>query len=322
MASLIYHAGALGDFITTLPAIARWREELPGERLILLGRPAHAAIAAPPFDETWDAGAAVFSPLFSDGVKADSPLSGKLSVVTSALLFAAASSPLAASLARLGVSEIVRQDPFPSSVIHVIDYHLSFFPGQDRGEQRIPQILVPRTEPWDVAAIHPGSGSAKKNWPRARFIELAARLVERGVRISWILGPAETDIEPPPSADQNPPSVATNPPSVTTNPPSVATNPPSVATNPPSVAVWRSLPLPTLAGRLARCRLYVGNDSGVTHLAAAAGCPTVALFGESDPRVWAPRGTRVKVLMSGSHGMGAIGVGDVLRVCEDFLKEK
>jgi len=301
MASLIYHAGALGDFITTLPAIVRWREERPGERLILLGRPAHAAIAAPPFDETWDAGAAVFSPLFSDGVKADSPLSGKLSVVTSALLFAAASSPLAASLARLGVSEIVRQDPFPSSVIHVIDYHLSFFPGQDRGEQRIPQILVPRTEPWDVAAIHPGSGSAKKNWPRARYIELAARLVERGVRISWILGPAETDIEPPPSADQNPPAVATNP---------------------PVVAVWRSLPLPTLAGRLARCRLYVGNDSGVTHLAAAAGCPTVALFGESDPRVWAPRGTRVKVLISGSHGMGAIGVGDVLRVCEDFLKEK
>jgi len=301
MASLIYHAGALGDFITTLPAIVRWREERPGERLILLGRPAHAAIAAPPFDETWDAGAAVFSPLFSDGLKADSPLSGKLSVVTSALLFAAASSPLAASLARLGVSEIVRQDPFPSSVIHVIDYHLSFFPGQDRGEQRIPRILVPRTEPWDVAAIHPGSGSAKKNWPRARYIELAARLVERGVRISWILGPAETDIEPPLSADQNPPWVATNP---------------------PAVAVWRSLPLPTLAGRLARCRLYVGNDSGVTHLAAAAGCPTVALFGESDPRVWAPRGTRVKVLISGSHGMGAIGVGDVLRVCEDFLKEK
>jgi hypothetical protein len=68
MASLIYHAGALGDFITTLPAIARWREERPGEPSIFLGRPGHSALAAPPFDETWDAETAVFSPLFSGTV--------------------------------------------------------------------------------------------------------------------------------------------------------------------------------------------------------------------------------------------------------------
>lgn len=52
-----------------------------------------------------------------------------------------------------------------------------------------------------------------------------------------------------------------------------------------------------LACRLASARAYVGNDSGITHLAAAVGTPVVAIFLGSDPRVWAPRGPRVTVLV-------------------------
>jgi ADP-heptose:LPS heptosyltransferase len=47
---------------------------------------------------------------------------------------------------------------------------------------------------------------------------------------------------------------------------------------------------------LARARLYVGNDSGITHLAAAVGTPVLALFGPTDPGVWAPRGPHVRVV--------------------------
>lgn len=50
-----------------------------------------------------------------------------------------------------------------------------------------------------------------------------------------------------------------------------------------------------LARWLARARLYVGNDSGITHLAAAVGTPVLALFGASDPQVWSPRGENVRV---------------------------
>jgi heptosyltransferase-3 len=50
-----------------------------------------------------------------------------------------------------------------------------------------------------------------------------------------------------------------------------------------------------LASWLAGARIYIGNDSGPTHLAAAVGTPVVALFGPSDPAVWAPRGSRVRV---------------------------
>ena len=50
-----------------------------------------------------------------------------------------------------------------------------------------------------------------------------------------------------------------------------------------------------LASWLAKARLYIGNDSGITHLAAAVGTPVLALFGPSDPDVWAPRGFNVRV---------------------------
>ena len=50
-------------------------------------------------------------------------------------------------------------------------------------------------------------------------------------------------------------------------------------------------PLPCLAAILARSRCYVGNDSGVTHLAAGGwGTPSSPLFGPTDPRIWGPRG--------------------------------
>lgn len=51
-----------------------------------------------------------------------------------------------------------------------------------------------------------------------------------------------------------------------------------------------------LACWLSRARLYIGNDSGITHLAAAAGAPVLALFGPTDPAVWAPRGPNVRVV--------------------------
>ena len=51
-----------------------------------------------------------------------------------------------------------------------------------------------------------------------------------------------------------------------------------------------------LARHVAAARVFIGNDSGITHLAAAVQTPVVALFGPADPRVWAPRGDRVAVI--------------------------
>ncbi|MGD0132287.1 MAG: glycosyltransferase family 9 protein [Bryobacteraceae bacterium] len=65
-----------------------------------------------------------------------------------------------------------------------------------------------------------------------------------------------------------------------------------------------------LAGWLASARVYIGNDSGITHLAAAVGAPVVAIFGPTDPIVWAPRGERVSVIQGVS--LDAVSVAEAL----------
>jgi heptosyltransferase III len=65
--------------------------------------------------------------------------------------------------------------------------------------------------------------------------------------------------------------------------------------DPPLPGAVRIPDLYDLACWLAKARLYIGNDSGITHLAAAVGTPVIALFGPTDPEVWAPRGQHVRV---------------------------
>jgi hypothetical protein len=106
----------------------------------------------------------------------------------------------------------------------------------------------------NFAAIHPFSGSARKNWPLEKFRQLA-RGLERTMPVSWCAGPDD----------------------------------------PPLAGAVQIDDLYELACWLAKARLYVGNDSGITHLAAAVGTPVLALFGPTDPAVWAPRGPHVRV---------------------------
>lgn len=58
----------------------------------------------------------------------------------------------------------------------------------------------------------------------------------------------------------------------------------------------QNVPLTELMTQISRCRAFIGNDSGITHLAAYIGCPTTVLFGPTDPRVWGPLGRRARVI--------------------------
>ena len=73
-----------------------------------------------------------------------------------------------------------------------------------------------------------------------------------------------------------------------------------------------------LGAALARAGLYVGNDSGASHLAAAAGAPTLALFGPSDPAVWAPVGPSVRTMRAPGFALDALRVADVVRTARRF----
>lgn len=118
--------------------------------------------------------------------------------------------------------------------------------------------VAPAGCPFEIV-LHPGSGSRKKNWPLENYLNLAEKLHDRGHTVGWCVGPAEEDFpELTPRIDA-----------------------------PDLVALG-----PILAG--ARC--FVGNDSGIGHLASVAGCPTIALFGTTDPAVWRPIGPKTTVL--------------------------
>ena len=121
------------------------------------------------------------------------------------------------------------------------------------------------------AVIHPGASGQRKRWPAKQFAELARRLSRTPSRHLFLLeGPLDR----------------------------VAVNQVRAAVADDSIRLnaMRVGNLSRLAAVLSRCQLYIGNDSGITHLAAALGMHTVALFLDTDPRVWAPRGPRVHLL--------------------------
>jgi heptosyltransferase III len=72
-----------------------------------------------------------------------------------------------------------------------------------------------------------------------------------------------------------------------------------------------------LGSWLRTARVYIGNDSGITHLAAAAGTPVVAIFGPTDPAVWSPRGARVRLVSA--DGLENVTVDQVLEAVIDAI---
>ncbi|MBN1131031.1 MAG: glycosyltransferase family 9 protein [Chitinispirillaceae bacterium] len=276
MATLIYHTGALGDFITTLPALRYLRER--GDSLTLFGKPEFVALAIESgvIDAGIDLDDRAWLPLFHDRF---SPEAGALlSGFSTAVIFSADDSPMVRNVRASEIKTVYTQEPFPDRDLHVVDHHLSLFidPTTLAANDRIPRVTVSpgaiRTSEQIVSfdrpfiTIHPGSGSPRKNWPIERFREVSDRLRQQGNVIVWLGGAAETGLNVK-APDQ----------------------------------YVKNLPLPDIAALLHRSRLYLGNDSGITHLAAAVGCPVVALFGPSDPVVWAPRGERVTVIDHKTH---------------------
>jgi ADP-heptose:LPS heptosyltransferase len=117
-----------------------------------------------------------------------------------------------------------------------------------------------------VLVLAPGSGAREKNWPEEFFLAVAKWWRESsGGAVILLVGPVESERG-------------------------------GIDRLAERCLVARDLSLSQLAALLDRSDVYLGNDSGVTHLAAAVGVPTFAIFGPSDPRQWAPRGKKVAVI--------------------------
>lgn len=130
-----------------------------------------------------------------------------------------------------------------------------------------------------VAAFHVGSGGAAKRWPPQSFAWLAEESARHGLVPVLIAGPQDEDSTQAVIAAC------------------------SAIPHPPVV---NDLSLGQLSALLQRVAAYTGNDSGVTHLAALAGAPTLALFGPTNPAYWAPLGRQVHILRSPTGQMADI----------------
>jgi ADP-heptose:LPS heptosyltransferase len=323
---LVLRPGALGDALLSFPALAALRRRWPTAHVTFAARPDVLALARSSglADETRPMDDPIFSQLWRSD-PATGALATLLRDVDTAIAWVSdADSLVASNLRALGVARVIVAPGQPAAAAiaagapeHVACYLLhTLVPLGIALEARAPAqmfamtpTLVPPAEDarraaliWQtlglagarVVALHPGSGGAAKCWPAERFAVLAAQLWQGGYVPLVLVGPADA-------------AVAARLLAVYA----------ALAGTPAELPLARDLEVPVLAGLLARCAAFAGNDAGVTHLAALVGCPTLALFGPSDPARWAPIGRRVLVLRApadahGARDMAALSVEAVM----------
>jgi ADP-heptose:LPS heptosyltransferase len=288
---VVVRAGALGDVLLLRRAIAALR--LSGRRVVLIAPAGSGAplVGSGPGEVErllpWD-GPGVARLLA--GEPPDPELRDALTQ-SEAVLACTASTDVVASLRRLA-RHVLAVDPRPRDGQHASFRLAAPLRALGVDPQLDPPVLTPSPRerrdahalaaglPPGFLAVHPGSGSANKTWPPERF---AALIRERAAGAAWLLieGPADRAAV-------------------------------GALASLPGARVARGLPLRVLGSLLGCAGLYVGNDSGVSHLAAAFGAPTLALFGPTDPDLFGPLGPRVAVVRSPDASMSGLELAAVL----------
>jgi heptosyltransferase-3 len=316
---VLIRPGALGDTLLTLPTLALLRRERPTAHVTLVARrdvlplARSAALAS----ATHDWSSAAWAALFSESSAPVAPaallrVADPRDAVVVAWL-ADADGAVARTLAAWGARRVVIAPARPpldgdTPVVHTalllaralaplgiavpatLDALAAVMPPLRAGARE----AALATQAWEqlglerqtVVALHPGSGSASKCWPPEGFAELARWIVARGWRPLLVEGPADGA--------------------------AVAAVQAALGTQTEgAVAVARGLEVAALAALLRRCAGYVGNDSGVSHLAALIGVPSVVIFGPSDPARWAPLGAQVRVVRAPAGDLTRLSPSDV-----------
>ncbi|MBI4531677.1 MAG: glycosyltransferase family 9 protein [Candidatus Latescibacteria bacterium] len=284
---LIIRAGALGDTILLFPTFAALRHRFPNALIEAIGYPTPLSLAlyAGYIDWIRSIDDAEMVGLFEE----DGMISDRLrsSIGGADLIVAYCCDPnqtLRRNLHRYAPhARVLVVDPFPPTGLHAADWYLTPLRTLDiPPDGRIPRMVITREDrasgqsfltqhrcSLPVLAVHPGSGGKQKCWLTSCFAEVVDRFIDQRIHPLLICGPADRAVLGEVKAQLS---------------------------QPDRVVYLEDLPLLKLAAVLSACDGFLGNDSGVTHLAAAVGCPTVALFGPTDPVVWGPRGRHVTIL--------------------------
>jgi heptosyltransferase-2 len=305
---LVIRGGAIGDFILTLPAIAALRKQFPQAHLEVLGYPhiAQLAVAGGLVDRVQPIEARGLAGFFArDGILEPDlkDYFSEFDLVVSYLYDP--DGIFKTNLRRCLFGQFIAgpHRPNEAELIHATQVYLKplerlaifdadpvprLSVGQTSSlSQTSSKVLQNRNgnrqDACPTLALHPGSGSEKKNWPETKWTEFIARLTE-STKLELLLvgGEAEGGRLKRLAA--------------------------ALPTERHQVA--QSLPLAELARQLQSCAAFVGHDSGISHLAAALGLPCLVLWGDALEEIWRPQGERVVILRE-LTGVRAISVGKV-----------
>ena len=297
---LVIRGGAIGDFILTLPAIGLLRENFPEAQLEILGYEHIVALAYRRFyaDAIRSIEYGPMAGFFVPNSVLDPELAAYFKSFQQVVSYLFDPDGFfEANLRRAGVKHYlpayVKIDdsqhaaqqlaqPLQRLALFLEDVAARVYP-TDEDETTAQRFLGEDGRP--VVAIHPGSGSARKNWPVENWKSLGTWLAGRESRPRLLLIGGEADAS--------------------------ALDALTGAWNGMDVLVAHHLPLPHLAALLRKCRLFLGHDSGISHLAAAVGTPCVLLFGPTDPAVWAPKNPQVTVIAEEDGDLSRLPVNSV-----------
>ncbi|HEV2843152.1 MAG TPA: glycosyltransferase family 9 protein [Chthoniobacterales bacterium] len=295
---LIIRGGAIGDFVLTLPAIKLLRDRFPRAHLEILGYTQITALAEKRFyaDATRSIESGSLAAFFAKSSALPEELADyfhSFDLIVSYLFdpdgifetnlkrcriktFAAGPSKLSGG--EHAALQLAR--PLEPLGLHLADQAATIYPAEeDREFAR--NFLRGATNP--VIAFHPGSGSETKNWPIENWKELGEHFFSAGDTVLVVAGEADTGraqlLE---SAWKGKPAIFA-----------------------------KDLTLPRLAG-LFENALFIGHDSGISHIAAAVGARCILLFGPTDPATWAPANQSVTVLQAPHRNLRLLTVDHVI----------
>lgn len=309
MKTFVYHDGALGDILLSLPCLERlkasssWVHMVGRRNITHFLKDAGIAHAAGSTDQQ------LFASLYS---ALDSQLWTFLCGFSRAYVFTAQESPASATAIRTVIPDTrtIKTIPPDGSQMHAAQYRLSQIePGTSHSGEptllRVPReranaaqslLLKAGYNPGaGLIAVHPGSGDRMKCWPQKRYFELIEHLQSaHDAFVILFTGDAEEG--------------------------ELQKEACRFVRARKNMLHADNLELMSAASLLSLCGLYIGNDAGFSHLAGILGCTAIVLFGPTDPLRWKPIGPRVEVVSTGSFGpMMQITVEDVIAKIKSAL---
>jgi ADP-heptose:LPS heptosyltransferase len=297
---LVLHQGAIGDFLLTLSVVQAARTMLAAEAVVAVASAASARVAAGRSDvDTWIGPDEVgLYRLFCGDLPLSDRLAGILDHADVVLNFLGGpTEAIHQRLVAASKGRVISVDPRPTPETREARRHIT---AQWTDDVRRAGLPIPDPEPARIrfparrtglfrALIHPGSGGRGKCWPLDRFVAVAGTLAQ--CEAIWMLGPAEVE-----EARR-------------------------VQVCAESLLVEEDLV--NAAEAMSGCDFYIGNDSGMTHLASALGLPTVAIYGTTDPYIWRPLGEQVLVVAPAEpqETMDAVSVEQVQKAVSAIIRQ-